>query len=277
MRRWNGDKFVPIGTVDRDTLTFEPPAPPKFVKASEIMVVDKKVLDRLPDGILDEIDAIHAAPERPESKITRVEYGGKAKSKGGHFTPAAPFNPETGKFPPKPRKKKGESFSEFATRENDWYSLPRRPQIRLNDGGVAGMTYINSFLHEYGHSLDWQEGTKKGQTIWTSGVKDLPGSVEMADLIDTVKGHEHFKDGMSKLTKYGTGYVTYLRDRREVWARTYAQYMQQKLGGEALAELETGLANNGILWQNFPTDVFETEIAPKVEAVLKSQGLMNDV
>ena len=135
---------------------------------------------------------------------------------------------------------------------------------------------MNTFLHEYGHALDWQSGTTKYDFVAISGVKGLPGSEEMSELMDTIKKHPHFTESMTYMKKFGNNTVRYLRSREEVWARTYAQYMAVKMGGDVRAELENSFTSPGstMLQQNFPMDVFESDIMDKVENVLNGMGLL---
>lgn len=216
------------------------------------------------------MDKIHTAPER-KGPLTRVYKGAKSKTKGGYFTPA-------GRAAPKPKKKKGESNSEYFARLNEWEALPRQPLIKMN---ATGQDAINTFLHEYGHSLDWVEGTGTGgfgnMLHMNSESSQSPAAEAFTALFDAIKGTDDFTDGMAYSQKtWGYKYGKYLKERREVWARTYAQYMAYKLGGKAREDFDKQMAATGtsFKYQNFSWPVFEAEILGKVEDVLAAQGLL---
>jgi hypothetical protein len=132
--RWDGDKFQPIGVVTPDG-TYTPIGPPVYVNATDIVDIDPKVVKMLPDGFLDEMNAIHNAPDRPPEKVTKV-VSGKARTKAGHFQAGTPVDAD-GNPVAKPRRKKGESVTDHM---NGWKPGTRWSADRRSRSAAPSVT-----------------------------------------------------------------------------------------------------------------------------------------
>jgi hypothetical protein len=209
------------------------------------------------------MDKLHGIREGP-AKLSVVT--GKAQNKGGHFA--------AGKRPAKPRRVR-ESPEARRRKLDEWRNAPLRAEIRVNDRGSGDD--VVSFLHEYGHRVDYRGTSGFGSASRGFSSAGLYESDEVRDAFDGFFDAVRNSEAMTKLrTTYATSnraYYNYATSNIEVWARAYSQWAANTLGGRARVSLEAMLTRSGVTGFQWLDVDFEA-IAPHVENILRARRLM---
>ena len=232
-------------------------------------------------GVADDAFAADTAPMR-----IMWRRGKKGQRKGGHYGPAS--RPGS-----KPRKRPGESYAEHAARVREWRSQPLSPEIVVVDVPDGAIRPRFALVHEFGHRADTLNKTGVWHTSQPDVLKRLAGIrqrrseggaiVDAAELLTP----EELTDPNDALVAFlakaweqpvikdahlirGLD-VPYHRDPREIWARFYAQWACNELGGEHLADLEHALARQPSL--GF-TDAEYEAMLPYFLAAMRARGLL---
>lgn len=223
----------------------------------------KKRVDRL-NEVVDAIDEIHYIPN-DGVKNTIVRLGGtKNQGKGGHFHP--------GTMGPKPRRAKGESYSDYFDRVRAWSKQEVKPEILVAAReweGIGGE--MNSFAHELGHRLDLDGSdyfTRKAWAKYKKGEALTDAEQGVVDLIEAVKEMETFKRYLGRLDVNGKMYFS---SPHEIWARSYNQWVGNMSQNKNMMEAIDFLAEK--VGYQYTKEEWET-IGPLVTRIMERRGLM---
>lgn len=169
------------------------------------------------------------------------------------------------------------------------HGIPRDlSPIRVRvDGKYSGEYYINeltgrgeailfdgasdsamSFIHEFGHHLD-NDVLHLNQTRWNPGIRNEATEAYW----DAIRKSKHYRDleyWLYDADDPPSRYVQYMADPKELWARSYAQYVVKKTGGNMLKELES--LRKELVAMAWDDNDF-TDIERAIETLLSSQGL----
>jgi SPP1 gp7 family putative phage head morphogenesis protein len=221
----------------------------------------KKRIDRL-NEVVDAIDEIHYIPN-DGMKNTVVRLGGtKNQSKGGHFNP--------GTRGPKPRRAKGESYSNYYDRVKAWSNQEVTPEIFVVARGWEGVGgEMTSFAHELGHRIDRVGNdyfTRRAWTKFKSGETLTENEQAVIDLIEEVKKAETFQRYYARTTQ-----KQYFASPHEIWARSYAQWVGELSQNKKMLDAIAFKAQN--TGYQFTKEEWET-IGPLVTRIMERRGLM---
>lgn len=205
---------------------------------------------------IDQVGQLHGVPDNglPTTIITT----GKAKNRGGKFAPSGR----------KVKRKRGEPYAEFQARRAAARS-EQTMEIRVNDRGYGDGDQAVSFLHEFGHRVDYL-GRGNYMSVAAAGAEDEAVRQAFLDFLSAARDTPTIKDAYKNFGRSGIGYVQYFRSTNEIWARAYSQWAANELGGVARGGIEAMQARNRYQW---PDDEFAT-VGPLVANVLRSRGLM---
>ena len=256
----------------------EAPALPGYHMTGDRISYSSKRIENKYSGQFDAIDKIHSFGTSPPE--------GWQKWRGDSDFPKA--KPE---YP-------GQYVSKYdrVPPDNDVFYVFERSKPRDNANAAfwsgQGKAYVNSakkrpieeelfsITHEYGHALDNQlaEGLMRGRANrYASELALVPGggteSKAVADAWrewhNAVANSENIR---TALTRYNPQWAkTYYLTDREVWARSYSQYMANRLGGQTLDGLRMYQRfSPGYQW----SDLDFTPVGKAVEGVLRAYGLL---
>lgn len=151
--------------------------------------------------------------------------------------------------------------------------------IQVVDGAKTG-DKVSNFVHEFGHYLDNIGQRGRSYYVETQAriaiERGLSNDAALA-FVEWVDGSEYMATRASTMSE---GMAKYWTSPREAWARAYAQYIATEArevapGLYARLMKDTTVNRYGAVKQTvFPTDLFEAEIKPLVEAVLRQRGLI---
>lgn len=190
---------------------------------------------------------------------TIVRVGGKAKYKGGHFSP--------GNRGPKPKRLRGKPMEQYVAEMRAWRDSPLVPEIVISDRGDG--TELFSLLHEFGHRIDFVPGPAGREAFgYLRNERRLGDAVNAfqtaakasTPIVDAYKNWQDF------------GFVEYFRSPHEVWARAYSQWAARELGGPWQEAFEASQRAHATY--QWPTEEFDRDIAPLVEGVLREWGMI---
>lgn len=246
--------------------------PGKGSKASDVISFDKGKEGTLRPTV-DHIDRLHSTGDVPVS----VKMGGKTKGQGGAYgrqgIPSP--RPSTGKFK---GKGPGGSFDSDGYRAamDDWREKRANgsPTISINKRNGESEDHPIVFAHEFGHHLDIQGGD--------SHFPAAARRVNMAERTNPLAQPDPesaFLVACRQTEAYAKcrrGWKPdYTTSPEELWARAYSQWVMRTSSDPAMA---TALdiwrrppVNDGLQWAD---DEFDTLVAPFVEGVLESWGLI---
>lgn len=223
----------------------------------------KNRVDRL-NEVVDAIDEIHYIPnDGVKNTIVRLA-GTKNQGKGGHFSP--------GTLGPKPRRAKGESYSDYFDRVRAWSKQEVKPEILVAAReweGVGGE--MNSFAHELGHRLDLDGSDYFTRRAWAKFKKgDVLTDAEQAvvDLMEAVKETASFKRYYGRLDAQGR---IYFSSPHEVWARSYNQWIGNLSQNKKMMDAIDFLSEK--TGYQYTKEEWET-IGPLVTRIMEKRGLM---
>jgi SPP1 gp7 family putative phage head morphogenesis protein len=223
----------------------------------------KKRVDRL-NQVVDAIDEIHYIPN-DGVKNTVVRLGGtKNQGKGGHFSP--------GTRGPKPRRGKGESYSDYFDRVRAWSKNEPNPEILVAAReweGIGGE--MNSFAHELGHRIDLDGDdyfTRRAWTKFKKGQTLTESEQAVVDLIEEVKKTETF---LRYYNRVDPSQKVYFGSPHEIWARSYNQWVGNLSQNTEMLDAVEFLAQK--VGYQFTKEEWET-IGPLVTRIMERRGLM---
>ena len=223
----------------------------------------KKRVDRL-NEVVDAIDEIHYIPnDGVKNTIVRLA-GTKNQGKGGHFSP--------GTLGPKPRRAKGESYSDYFDRVRAWSKQEVKPEILVAAReweGVGGE--MNSFAHELGHRLDLDGSdyfTRKAWGKYKKGETLTDAEQAVVDLMEAVKETASFKRYYGRLDAQGR---IYFSSPHEVWARSYNQWIGNLSQNKKMMDAIDFLSEK--TGYQYTKEEWET-IGPLVTRIMEKRGLM---
>lgn len=90
----------------------------------------------------------------------------------------------------------------------------------------------STLLHEYGHHLTLSE---RGQSK-TDFEGEVQQDIELRNWRDAVEQTPQYKELKRQDRDEGSERASYLRDTRELWARSYSQYISTKTGDKTLLD-----------------------------------------
>ena len=244
--------------------------------------------------LLDEIQKIHGVDTQDAVGPVRLRLDPKgAKGEGEFF--GARGSPKTfrtgtdGSLKTIPRLK--------ADRIGDgWNGLSPNFDPTVNVGGFGDVknSEIPNFFHEYGHRMDYYERpawdaqlkelsrTTQGEirlarAYVSDGGVDLPTDVleSVRDFIRVARENDHYAESMRMIRLRDRDYLSYWDSSREIWARAYSQYMATETRAifpQGYAAFEKIRETQSYL--TWPDDVFQSQIKPAIEAVLRARGMM---
>lgn len=223
----------------------------------------KNRVDRL-NEVVDAIDEIHYIPnDGVKNTIVRLA-GTKNQGKGGHFSP--------GTLGPKPRRAKGESYSDYFDRVRAWSKQEVKPEILVAAReweGVGGE--MNSFAHELGHRLDLDGSdyfTRKAWGKYKKGETLTDAEQAVVDLMEAVKETASFKRYYGRLDAQGR---IYFSSPHEVWARSYNQWIGNLSQNKKMMDAIDFLSEK--TGYQYTKEEWET-IGPLVTRIMEKRGLM---
>jgi hypothetical protein len=208
------------------------------------------------EPLLQGLDELHSVGD--DLAATVVVKGGRTTSKGGSFS--------WGNRGAKPRRRRGESGDSYRSRYDDWRNTPPREVITVHNRADDGTGAV-SFLHEYGHRLDFAGQSK----FYSAGTAELgsDASEAMLDLMSAMRDTPTIANAARQYKQ--PAFVQYFRDPTEMWARAYSQWAANQLGGPARdALVAQQRLYPGYQW---PDEEFD-RISPLVERVLDTRGMM---
>lgn len=234
------------------------PAPGTQAPASWLEWASPKALRDL-GPTMDRLAELHGVPTNTLPP-TKVRLGGKSQFKGGHFRYGQPKIS-------KPRRVRGQSLDDYLVRLRAYNAekLARRSEFEteiliLDRGDTTGLL---SFLHEFGHRLDFERGLgfkTRNATASATAIVDFLNAARLSPTI--ANATRNYAD---------QAFVRYFRDPIEVWARAYSQWAALKLGGPELAALRAAqAAHANYQWSDSEFDT----LSPLVEGVLRSWGMI---
>lgn len=216
-------------------------------------------------SVMEQVGELHGMPDNGMSKVSLVLGSNVGGGKGGHFSPSRPAGP-------KPRRRRGESYSDYHQRYYDWRSAPRGPEIRVNTRNKVEGEEEFFMLHEIGHRMDcrpladWEN--KGGRDVFHAESGYRSHSPEAAEAFSEFMGAARATPNIADAhSHFGHQFARYHRDVKEIWARAYCQWACNKVGGAPLNALGT------MGHHQWPDEEFE-ELAPLVEKVLRATGAM---
>ena len=141
-----------------------------------------------------------------------------------------------------------------------------------------------TIAHEMGHYLDLYSVGEKGK--WASTNKDSPmakviAAANKSDLVKKIRatlksGKITIKKEEIKLSTRVRKHLNYLVDEKEIWARSYAQYIAEKSGNtvmkESIAISVTRYADEGYGYQWAPDDF--ADLSAAIEEMMIELGWM---
>lgn len=224
----------------------------------------KNRVDRL-NEVVDAIDEIHYIPNDGMKNTTVRLAGTKNQGKGGHFSP--------GTRGPKPRRAKGESYSDYYDRIRIWAKKETNPEILVAAReweGVGGE--MNSFAHELGHRIDRYNDDYYTRQAWfkyRKGESLNEGEQAVVDLIEAVKETASFKRYYGSLRDMGSR--DYFGSPHEIWARSYNQWIGDLSQNKKMMDAIEYLAEKA--GYQYTKEEWET-IGPLVTRIMEKRGLM---
>lgn len=215
---------------------------------------------------LEAVGNLHGIRPNGFAKTELVLGSNRGGGKGGHWAPLR-------RPGPKPRRRRYESYYDHRQRLQEWASSPPRPEIRINTRSDTAGEEEFFMLHELGHRMDCEPVKPGGMTALyhsSDGYRNLnPEATEAwKEFKDAASETSNIKDAHT-LFRGSSGFASYHRDVKEVWARAYCQWACNQLGGDARVALEVSQASNN-QWSD---EEFE-QLAPLVEKVLRTAGAM---
>lgn len=123
--------------------------------------------------------------------------------------------------------------------------------IRLNEDNITGIDI--TFVHEFGHHVSLGE---EGNFSLNQFQDKIDRSTSLSKWRETVQASDTIKGLTERQDKTKNGYDEYLLDDREIFARSYAQWIAVRSGDATLTDqLERNRSNNpNFQWQD---DEFE--------------------
>jgi hypothetical protein len=221
--------------------------------------------------LLDDISGVHGLAPGDALSATRTKVlfrkNPRANArKGGHFTPASRG--------PKPRRKKGESYTDYATRARAWAARPVRPEILVVDRGGDNTDPL-SFLHELGHRIDAVNqhvyASRRG-AIAAAGHRTVtdPDAPLWDEFFTAARATPTIRDAAQHYRD--PEYLAYFRSPEEIWARAYSQWAAGVAKHPSARAALDAMRTKDARYQ-WPDDEFAT-LASLVERVLRARGLM---
>lgn len=131
-----------------------------------------------------------------------------------------------------------------------------------------GLTINNSFVHEYGHSIDYNA---LGHGRFASVMDRTP---EMHYLLNAMKSTPEYTKWKSAtgFTSQGKALSDYLRSPQEMFARAYAQWVSERSGDPTLLKENARRQNNGPLSDQWSDSSFRL-IGDAMDNLFAAEGL----
>lgn len=271
------------------------PAPTVPKKSGQLDVVDSVIWhdakgEKELKEILEDIDRIHAGPTRT---VTTTSSSSATKKLGGYYSPTGklmtrPRLPSSKKYP-YGTPERAQAVAEYKEKAKAYNASKVEPVIKVMLGTKSGLDAHLAFAHEYGHHLDFDGTplskmnkaahelvpyTKQLQGMTPAEVLefDMPGVSPAARFLAVMRATDAYKASFTGDYKYGK----YLRDPVELWARAYSQYIAKRTKSKRMFSTlnDPKQTSYGFAWTK---QEFNSVVAPLVEGVLQSWGLMDGV
>ena len=250
-----GAVFEPVGSAPASKVALEG----KAAKSAELKAT------------LDQLEELHGVPSG--LREVRTAMGGKTSGLGGKYGPQGipPKRPSRRRYAGNP-----EGWDRAVERYNEAVS-DRTPTIRINTRQGRVDDQPLSFAHEFGHHLD----INGGRVSESRFIQASRSGVLHADPLDEDSPERRFLAAVRGTDAYrdlarGSTPVSYTRAPEELWARAYSQWV--------LSQSDDDVFRSGIkLWRDqapgfqWADDEFAEKVAPYVEEVLESWGLIRRV
>lgn len=278
-----------------DTPAAPKPAPTAPKKSGQLDVVDSVIWhdtkgEKELKEVLEDIGKIHAGPTR---KVTATSNSFATKKLGGFYSPMGklmtrPRRPSSKKYP-YGTPERAQAMAEYNDRVKAYNAAKLEPVIKIMLGTKSDLDAHLTFAHEYGHHLDF-DGTPfskmtkaarelvpytkqlQGMTLAEVAEFDMPGVSPAARFLAVMRATDAYKATYTGDYEYGR----YLRNPVELWARAYAQYIAKRTKSKRMLSTlnHPKQTSNGFAWTK---QEFNSVVAPLVEGVLQSWGLMGGV
>lgn len=258
--------------IPRPTEAPKPTVPPRLADtnvhmASNDISWSSRQVQRTYGQVFDDLDKIHSfAPDAPDwNKFGYMRGDNRARTD---------VRSQLEIFA------RAQTASEKAKGTGGWYMS--------GQGRIKTMANIpveqNKFtlIHEFGHAMDNAWAGSKANVFGSEGygISSVTGAIERgAQSPEVQKAWAAWHDatyGSAKLqnaaAEFRPQFLSYFRSEREVWARSYSQYMANRLGGEPLDGLRWWQRMTRTQWTD--QDFANHRIGEAVEGVLRAMGLM---
>lgn len=225
--------------------------------------------------VLTKLNRLHGLPADSVG-VTKVELGGKASNRLGHFSHNAKG--------PAPIRKRTYTRDEWNALAREYNGRTAYPEIVV--GEVESIpSQMTTFTHELGHRLDWDGVGFHSDRAWVSdeGMKLYAKyKGDWGRHINEITDPEiraflkigHYARQGSSMAEYTKGqsakYYEYFTNIKEIWARSYAQWAAEATGDASMI----GAIKAGQITKYQFTEAEFDLIRPYVEEVLRIRGLM---
>lgn len=251
--------------------------PPNAPKPADSISFDSEKAQQKFGPTIDRLGELMSGPV-DDLEPTRLVFGKKTNNRGGVFAV---------KSPPKPRRPSNptpEQKIDYEQKMHAWRAKGATTEIRINqwdfEGTMpgdpmspgAGNTDLFTFLHEFGHRIDFVPEFKtnqKGDKLISGGefLSERGKSPAMKAFFDAARATPSLANTP---TVYGGKFASYLQDPTEVWARAFSQWAARELGGPEHEAFKILQRNVQWQWTDEEFDVLH----PLVEGILRDRGFL---